>query len=130
MFVFMFTAFWRNKLEYNYRPISHISFLSKLSERAVKYRLNQHVSSNNLLNKFQSAYSKHYSTESTLFAVHDHIIKAKSQQQVTALYVSWNCLLPFIPSIIPFSCFAYQLGLTSVATLSLSSQPHIIFVIT
>ena len=72
----------------NYRPISHLSFLSKLTERVVKIRLTQHLSSNNLLNKFQSAYTKHHSTESTLLAVHDHIIKAMSQQQVTAL-----CLL-------------------------------------
>ena len=72
----------------NYRPISHLSFLSKLTERVVKNRLTQHLSSNNLLNKFQSAYTKHHSTESTLLAVHDHIIKAMSQQQVTAL-----CLL-------------------------------------
>jgi hypothetical protein len=72
----------------NYRPISHLSFLSKLTERVVKNRLTQHLSINNLLNSFQSAYTKHHSTESTLLAVHDHIIKAMSQQKVTAL-----CLL-------------------------------------
>jgi hypothetical protein len=72
----------------NYRPISHLSFLSKLTERVVKKRLTQHLSSNNLLNSFQSAYTKHHSTESTLLAVHDHLIKAMSQQKITAL-----CLL-------------------------------------
>ena len=72
----------------NYRPISHLSFLSKLTERVVKIRLTQHLSSNNLLNSFQSAYTKNHSTESTLLAVHDHLIKAMSQQKVTAL-----CLL-------------------------------------
>ena len=73
---------------FNYGPVSHLSFLSKLTERNVKNRLTQHLSSNNLLNQFQSAYTKHHSTESTLLAVHDHIIKAMSQQRVTAL-----CLL-------------------------------------
>ncbi len=72
----------------NYRPISHLSFLSKLIERVVKQRLTHHLSANDLLNSFQSAYTKHHSTESTLLAVHDHIIKAMSQQQITAL-----CLL-------------------------------------
>jgi len=72
----------------NYRPISHLSFLSKLTERVVKDRLTLHLSNNNLLNLFQSAYTKHHSTESTLLSVHDHIIKSMSQQQVTAL-----CLL-------------------------------------
>ena len=72
----------------NYRPISHLSFLSKLIERVVKQRLTHHLSSNALLNSFQSAYTKHHSTESTLLSVHDHIIKAMAQQKVTAL-----CLL-------------------------------------
>ena len=72
----------------NYRPISHLSFLSKLSERIVKIRLMHHLSSNALLNSFQSAYAKFHSTETTLLAVHNHIINSISQQKVTAL-----CLL-------------------------------------
>ena len=72
----------------NYRPISHLSFLSKLTERSVKLRLTHHLSSNDLLNSFQSAYTKYHSTESTLLSVYDHIIKAMSQQKITAL-----CLL-------------------------------------
>jgi len=39
----------------NYRPISHLSFLSKLTERVVKLRLADYLSTNNLLNSFQSA---------------------------------------------------------------------------
>ena len=69
-------------------PITDLSFLSKLIERVVKQRLIHHLSSNALLNSFQSAYTKHHSTESALLSVHDHIIKAMAQQKVTAL-----CLL-------------------------------------
>ena len=58
-------------MPFNYRPISHLSFLSKLTERVVKLRLTHHLSSNDLLNSFQSAYTKHHSTESTLLSVHD-----------------------------------------------------------
>lgn len=72
----------------NYRPISHLSFISKLTERLVKNRLTHYLAENNLLNSYQSAYTKFHSTETTLLAVHDHIIRAMSQQQVTAL-----CLL-------------------------------------
>jgi len=72
----------------NYRPISHLSFLSKLVERAVKARLCDHLSANHLFNSFQSAYTKFHSTESTLLAIHDYIIKSMSNQKVTAL-----CLL-------------------------------------
>ena len=72
----------------NYRPISHLSYLSKLTERLVKNRLTEHLNENNLMNSFQSAYTKFNCTETTLLAVHDHIIRAMSQQQVTGL-----CLL-------------------------------------
>ena len=71
-----------------YRPISNLSFLSKLTERIVKTRLTNYLSSNALLNSFQSAYTKCHSTESALLAVNDHIISSISQQKVTAL-----CLL-------------------------------------
>ena len=72
----------------NYRPISHLSFLSKLTERVVKNRLTDFLMEQNLLNSFQSAYTKFHSTETALLAVHDHIIRASSQQQVSCL-----CLL-------------------------------------
>jgi len=62
----------------NYHPVSHLSFLSKLTEKAIKLRLVDYLSTNNLLNSFQSAYIKHHSIETTLLAVHDH-------EQVTCL---------------------------------------------
>ena len=65
-----------------------MSFLSKLTERVVKNRLTNFISNNNLLNSSQSAYTEYHSTETTLLAVHDHIIRAISQQQITCL-----CLL-------------------------------------
>ena len=43
----------------NYRPISHLSFLSKLTEWLVKLCLTHQLSSNDLLNSFQSAYTKY-----------------------------------------------------------------------
>ena len=72
----------------NYRPISHLSFLSKLTERLVKNRLTDYLSKNSHLNSYLSAYTKFHSTENTLLAVHDFIIRGMSKQQVTGL-----CLL-------------------------------------
>jgi len=69
----------------NYRPISHLSFLSKLTEKVVKLRLVDYLSAKNVLNSFQSAYIKHHSTETTLLSVHDHVIKPMTHQQVTCL---------------------------------------------
>jgi len=62
--------------------------LSKLTERVVKQRLLSHLTANNLLNNYQSAYLKSRSTETTLLYVHDHIIRAMGQQKITGL-----CLL-------------------------------------
>jgi hypothetical protein len=67
----------KNELS-NYRPIFHLSFLSKLTERVVKSRLNDFLTEHNLLNSFQSAYTKLHSTETALLAVHDYLIQASS----------------------------------------------------
>jgi len=55
----------------NYRPISHLSFLLKFTERVVKSRLADYLCTNNLLNSFPSFYIKHHSTETTLLSVHN-----------------------------------------------------------
>ena len=60
----------------NYRPISHLSFISKLTERLVKNRLTEYLNQNNLTNSFQSAYTKFNSTETILLTLHDYIIRA------------------------------------------------------
>ena len=72
----------------NYRPISNLSFISKVAERVVNERLQQHLAHNLLFNTFQSAYKKFHSTETALLALHDHLIRSITRQQVTGL-----CLL-------------------------------------
>ena len=66
----------------------YLSLISKITERVVKSRLTTHLSSNNLLNPHQSAYSKHHSTETALLYIHDHLVNATGSQQVSCL-----CLL-------------------------------------
>ena len=72
----------------NYRPISNLSFLSKLLERVVLKRLLTHLSYNNLFNEHQSAYTKHHSTETVLLSLHNDIISAMATQRLSGL-----CLL-------------------------------------
>ena len=72
----------------NYRPISNLSLLSKLTERIVKSRLTEHLNNNSLFNTFQSAYTTFRSTETVLLSLHDSIIRAMCNKQVTCL-----CLL-------------------------------------
>ena len=44
----------------NYRPVSNLSFISKVVERYTLQQLTQHCNNHNLLPDFQSAYRKHY----------------------------------------------------------------------
>ena len=69
----------------NYRPISNLSLLSKIIECIVKARLSDHLTSNNLLNPRQSAYSKHHSTETALLYIHDHLINAICSRKISCL---------------------------------------------
>ena len=57
----------------NYRPVSGLSFLSRLVESVVAKQLNNHVEENGLGNKMQSAYRPGYSTETALLAIKNNI---------------------------------------------------------
>ena len=57
----------------NFRPISNLTFMSKLTERVVVFQLIEHVNNNCLHEIMQSAYKKFHSTETTLLKVSNHI---------------------------------------------------------
>src|SRR6218665_409424 len=42
----------------NYRPVSNLSFISKLTERIVLSRINDYLASNSLLNPHQSGFTR------------------------------------------------------------------------
>ncbi|KAK6186440.1 hypothetical protein SNE40_008478 [Patella caerulea] len=50
----------------NYRPVSNLSFLSKLNERVVAERLKQHMAAHSCLEPLQSVYRSFHSTETAL----------------------------------------------------------------
>ena len=60
----------------NYRPVSNLSFLSKLLERIVAVRFIEHITDNGLYEVFQSAYRQMHSTETALLRVHNDILQA------------------------------------------------------
>ena len=64
----------------NYRPVSNLSFLSKILEKVVASCLNSHTS-----NDYQSAYTKFHSTETALLKIHNDILSSMDDGRVTAL---------------------------------------------
>jgi hypothetical protein len=60
-------------IEKNYRPVSNLAFLGKLIERASALQIVDHMTANNLMDFFQSAYRKYHSTETALLRVKDDI---------------------------------------------------------
>ena len=69
----------------NYRPVSNLSFLSKILEKAVKIRLIEHVNSHNLMYEYQSAYRPAHSTETALNRVVSDIQWAVDDGKVALL---------------------------------------------
>ena len=58
----------------NYRPISNLSFISKTLERVIAAQLNNYLINNNILNKFQSAYTNNKNTETALTHILNNIL--------------------------------------------------------
>ena len=69
----------------NHRPVSNLTFVSKLVERAAVKQLSDHLLNNFPLPSFQSAYRSGYSTETALAKVHSDILLSMDQQELTLL---------------------------------------------
>ena len=69
----------------NLRPISNLTFVSKLTERAAFNQINQHCLENNLYPKNQSSYRKLHSTETALLRVKNDILTSMNKQHVVLL---------------------------------------------
>ena len=69
----------------NYRPVSNLTFASKVVERLVSERLVGFLQENNLMPVEQSAYRKHHSTETALLRVISDLLSSMDKQEVTLL---------------------------------------------
>ena len=72
-------------IDKNYRPVSNLSFISKLIERAIAVQLIEHLKENNLYDEFQSAYRQFYSTETALLRARNDILMEMDKQKVVLL---------------------------------------------
>lgn len=69
----------------NYRPVSNLSFISKLIEKCVIKQLQDHLEKNNLSEVYQSAYRSGHSTETALLKVSNDILRAVDDGKATCL---------------------------------------------
>ena len=69
----------------NFRPISNLSFLSKLIERVAADQLLSYMRQNELCEVYQSAYKENHSTETALLKVQNDILKAMDDKSVSIL---------------------------------------------
>ena len=69
----------------NYRPVSNLVFLSKVTEIIAAKQVCSHLSINNLFPEFQSAYRNFHSTETALLRTRNDILINMNKQHVTLL---------------------------------------------
>ena len=68
----------------HFRPISNLTYLSKLIEKVVATRLFDNMTTNGL-HECQSSYKKYHSTETALTCIHDDILRAVDEKQCVIL---------------------------------------------
>jgi len=67
----------------NYRPVSNLPYVSKLLEKVVSKRIDEHLTENNLNEENQSAYRKFHSTETALLKVQNDVLQSLDKKKVT-----------------------------------------------
>ena len=74
----------QNELK-NYRPVSNLSFISKIIEKVVLAQLSEYLNLNNLFSPFQSAYRPGHSTETALLRIVNDLLLSLNDRKVSIL---------------------------------------------
>ena len=100
----------------SYRPISNVSFISKILEKVVANRLTSHININGLTNASQSAYKQFHSTETALLKVHNDINLNIDNGKITALtLLDLSAAFDTIDHDILITCLSTWYGISGTA---------------
>ncbi|GFR73367.1 reverse transcriptase-like protein [Elysia marginata] len=100
----------------NYRPVSNITIISKVIEKVVSQRLRDYLNSSNLDTKFQSAYKKEHSTETTLLEVlYDALRAADAKQPTLLVLLDLSAAFDTIDHELLLSILDYRFGINGAA---------------
>ena len=100
----------------NFRPISNLTFISKLIEKIVAKRLNVHMVTNNLHEIMQSSYKQHHSTETALTCVQDDFLRAiDNKKSVLLLMLDLSAAFDTVDHTILINRLKTRLGIGGVA---------------
>uniref|UniRef100_A0A671VYM4 Reverse transcriptase domain-containing protein n=1 Tax=Sparus aurata TaxID=8175 RepID=A0A671VYM4_SPAAU len=100
----------------NYRPISNLPFLSKVLEKAVSARLQDHLKQNNLFERFQSGFRSAHSTETALMRVtNDLLMTADAGSPSLLILLDLSAAFDTVDHCILLNRLHHTIGLTDTA---------------
>ena len=111
-----------NELFKNFRPVSLLSFISKLTERVVHTRINAYLSTNDLHVPSQFGYKRHHSCETFLLKLIDDIlVTIDSKLGVVVLIIDLSAAFDTVDHTVLLNLLQSKFHITGSALLWLKS---------